>query len=54
MVAFRPFILRRGAALVIMSSVRTVGVEEELLVVDAAGMPVPKGPEALEVASVAR
>ena len=30
---------------------RTVGVEEELLVVDAAGVPVPKGPEALEVAA---
>jgi carboxylate-amine ligase len=31
--------------------VRTVGVEEELLVVDPAGRPVPLGPEALEVAS---
>jgi carboxylate-amine ligase len=31
--------------------VRTVGVEEELLVVDAGGRPVPLGPEALEVAS---
>jgi carboxylate-amine ligase len=31
--------------------VRTVGVEEELLVVDAAGRPVPLGPDALEVAS---
>jgi len=31
--------------------VRTVGVEEELLVVDATGRPVPLGPEALEVAS---
>ncbi|MGY1696142.1 glutamate-cysteine ligase family protein [Geodermatophilus sp. SYSU D00814] len=30
---------------------RTVGVEEELLVVDPAGTPVPLGPEALEVAS---
>jgi carboxylate-amine ligase len=31
--------------------VRTVGVEEELLVVDPEGRPVPLGPEALEVAS---
>jgi carboxylate-amine ligase len=31
--------------------VRTVGVEEELLVVDPSGVPVPRGPEALEVAS---
>jgi carboxylate-amine ligase len=31
--------------------VRTVGVEEELLVVDATGRPVPLGPDALEVAS---
>jgi carboxylate-amine ligase len=31
--------------------VRTVGVEEELLVVDPAGVPVPSGPEALEVAA---
>lgn len=30
---------------------RTVGVEEELLVVDPAGVPVPKGPEALEIAA---
>ncbi|RBY90133.1 carboxylate--amine ligase [Blastococcus sp. TBT05-19] len=30
---------------------RTVGVEEELLVVDATGVPVPKGPEALAVAA---
>lgn len=30
---------------------RSVGVEEELLVVDPAGVPVPKGPEALEVAA---
>ncbi|TFV51619.1 glutamate--cysteine ligase [Blastococcus sp. TF02A-35] len=30
---------------------RTVGVEEELLVVDATGIPVPKGPEALELAA---
>ncbi|TFV66223.1 UNVERIFIED_ORG: YbdK family carboxylate-amine ligase [Bacillus sp. AZ43] len=30
---------------------RTVGVEEELLVVDADGRPVPLGPDALEVAS---
>jgi carboxylate-amine ligase len=31
--------------------VRSVGVEEELLVVDSTGRPVPLGPEALEVAS---
>src|SRR4051794_20663031 len=31
--------------------VRTVGVEEELLVVDAGGRPVPLGPDALEIAS---
>lgn len=31
--------------------VRTVGVEEELLVVDPSGSPVPLGPDALEVAS---
>jgi carboxylate-amine ligase len=31
--------------------VRTVGVEEELLVVDRSGRPVPLGPEALEVAA---
>ncbi|NEK85777.1 YbdK family carboxylate-amine ligase [Blastococcus saxobsidens] len=30
---------------------RTVGVEEELLVVDATGRPVPKGPEALAIAA---
>ena len=30
---------------------RTVGVEEELLVVDPSGTPVPRGPEALAVAS---
>ncbi|MGY1662379.1 glutamate--cysteine ligase [Geodermatophilus sp. SYSU D00705] len=30
---------------------RTVGVEEELLVVDATGRPVPRGPAALEVAA---
>jgi carboxylate-amine ligase len=31
--------------------VRTVGVEEELLVVDALGRPVPLGPDALEIAA---
>src|SRR3712207_8011694 len=31
--------------------VRTVGVEEELLVVDPSGRPVPLGPAALEVAA---
>jgi len=31
--------------------VRTIGVEEELLVVDPGGRPVPLGPEALEVAA---
>ncbi len=30
---------------------RTIGVEEELLVVDAAGVPVPLGPDALQVAA---
>src|SRR5215212_6408937 len=32
-------------------AVRTLGVEEELLVVDTAGRPVPLGPGALEIAS---
>ena len=32
-------------------TVRTVGVEEELLVVDPSGRPVPLGPAALEVAA---
>lgn len=31
--------------------VRTVGVEEELLVVDSSGVPVPEGPDALAVAA---
>ena len=39
------------AALRIMSRCAPSGVEEELLVVDAAGRPVPLGPEALEVAA---
>src|SRR3954454_17562316 len=34
-----------------MGGVRTVGVEEELLVVDASARPVPLGPDALDVAS---
>ncbi|WP_456556952.1 carboxylate-amine ligase [Blastococcus sp. SYSU D00922] len=34
-----------------MEGVRTVGVEEELLVVDPEGRPVPLGPDALEIAS---
>ena len=34
-----------------MDVVRTVGVEEELLVVDPSGRPVPLGPDALEVAA---
>jgi carboxylate-amine ligase len=34
-----------------MTTMRTVGVEEELLVVDAAGNPVPLAPEALVVAA---
>ena len=34
-----------------MSGMRTVGVEEELLVVDPSGTPVPLGPAALQVAS---
>src|SRR4051794_12680739 len=32
-------------------AMRTVGVEEELLVVDPSGTPVPLGPDALEVAA---
>jgi carboxylate-amine ligase len=36
---------------VIMTTMRTLGVEEELLVVDAAGKPVPLAPEALVVAA---
>jgi glutamate---cysteine ligase / carboxylate-amine ligase len=36
---------------VIMTAMRTVGVEEELLVVDPAGNPVPLAPEALAVAA---
>jgi len=42
---------RAQERLAIMDAVRTVGVEEELLVVDASGRPVPLGPEALEIAS---
>jgi hypothetical protein len=34
-----------------MGIVRTVGVEEELLVVDETGVPVPKAPQALELAA---
>ncbi|MGY1745873.1 carboxylate-amine ligase [Blastococcus sp. SYSU D00695] len=34
-----------------LSPVRTLGVEEELLVVDPSGVPVPLGPEALEAAA---
>src|SRR3954470_14453719 len=34
-----------------MGSVRTIGVEEELLVVDPSGRPVPLGPDALEIAA---
>jgi carboxylate-amine ligase len=40
-----------GARAVIMTVMRTVGVEEELLVVDPAGNPVPLAPEALRVAA---
>lgn len=45
--------LRRAASSTVCDhrSVRTLGVEEELLVVDAAGAPVPWGPDALAVAS---
>src|SRR3954468_10249067 len=42
---------RPPAALGIIELVRSIGVEEELLVVDPAGHPVPLGPEALEVAA---
>jgi carboxylate-amine ligase len=42
---------RPRAALGIIELVRSIGVEEELLVVDPAGRPVPLGPEALEVAA---
>ena len=34
-----------------MDAVRSIGVEEELFVVDPSGVPVPKGPEALEIAA---
>src|SRR3712207_7786415 len=34
-----------------LGGVRTMGVEEELLVVDPSGRPVPLGPAALEVAA---
>ncbi len=42
---------RRRAALTMLVGVRTVGVEEELLVVDPSGRPVPLGPAALQVAA---
>src|SRR3954464_671156 len=42
---------RPRAALGIIEPVRSIGVEEELLVVDPDGRPVPLGPEALEVAA---
>src|SRR3954451_6410984 len=42
---------RSAAGGVIMPSMRTVGVEEELLVVDPAGTPVPLGPGALAAAA---
>src|SRR3954463_5512138 len=42
---------RPRAALGIIEPVRSIGVEEELLVVDPTGRPVPLGPEALEVAA---
>src|SRR5215213_3063907 len=41
----------RLTRLAIMEAVRTLGVEEELLVVDTGGRPVPLGPDALEIAS---
>jgi carboxylate-amine ligase len=42
---------RRPDTVAIMGDVRTVGVEEELLIVDPTGVPVPLGPAALAVAS---
>src|SRR3954463_6629774 len=51
---FRPltsFAARRRSTLAMLVGVRTVGVEEELLVVDPSGRPVPLGPAALEVAA---
>src|ERR687894_845625 len=46
-----PFAARHRRRLAMLVGVRTVGVEEELLVVDPAGRPVPLGPAALEVAA---
>ncbi|MGY1683475.1 glutamate--cysteine ligase [Geodermatophilus sp. SYSU D01176] len=46
-----PLDVRRRGALAMLVGVRTVGVEEELLVVDPSGRPVPLGPAALEVAA---
>jgi carboxylate-amine ligase len=45
------FSARHRGRLVMLIGVRTVGVEEELLVVDPSGRPVPLGPAALEVAA---
>lgn len=45
------FAARRGGTVTMLVGVRTVGVEEELLVVDPSGRPVPLGPAALEVAA---
>jgi YbdK family carboxylate-amine ligase len=42
---------RQPGAVAMLVAVRTVGVEEELLVVDPSGRPVPLGPAALEVAA---
>ncbi|GAA5651395.1 carboxylate-amine ligase [Geodermatophilus obscurus] len=42
---------RQPGAVAMLVAVRTVGVEEELLVVDSSGRPVPLGPAALEVAA---
>jgi carboxylate-amine ligase len=47
-VPFHPALADRAAD---HGEVRTVGVEEELLVVDPTGRPVPLGPDALEVAA---
>jgi carboxylate-amine ligase len=46
--AFHPAAVRTGPD---HEEVRTLGVEEELLVVDPAGRPVPLGPDALETAA---
>src|SRR3712207_7707167 len=49
--ASHPLAARHRRRLAMLVGVRTVGVEEELLVVDPSGRPVPLGPAALEVAA---